>query len=195
MTSVNPPPESTAPPVWAQGLLTWLVPLASEESIPGRLLEEYREVERPSRGQWRADLWYLRQVGGLLCRVAWMFAIFNAAAVILRTILDTFAPPGSGPHAYQMRSSASTYSAVGIFLLAGIYAGYRTGRARGGVLAAATEWRASELSCSTPSFATIPPSSTSSTSPAVGTKPSGYPSSSRSLPRGWGYWAACAGSI
>jgi hypothetical protein len=67
-----------------------------------------------------------------------MFVVFNAAAVILRTILDTFAPPGFAPYSYQLRSSASTYLAVGTFLLAGSYAGYRMGRARAGVLAAVT---------------------------------------------------------
>ena len=121
----DPPlPDSSAPPSWAQELLTWLVPRSSEESIPGDLLEEYREAVRPSRGPWRANLWYLRQVGGFLCRLTWMFVVFNAAAVILRTIFDTFAPPGFAPHSYQLRSSASTYSAVGTFLLAGSYAGY-----------------------------------------------------------------------
>jgi hypothetical protein len=139
MTGIDPPlPDSGAPPSWAQELLTWLVPLASEETIPGDLLEEYREAVRPSRGQWRANLWYLRQVAGFLCRLTWMFVVLNAAALILRTILDTFAPPGFAPHSYQLRSSASTYSAVGTFLLAGSYAGYRMGRARAGMLAAVT---------------------------------------------------------
>jgi hypothetical protein len=139
MTLIDPPlPNSSEPPSWAQELLTWLVPRSSEESIPGDLLEEYREAVRPSRGKWRANLWYLGQVAGFLGRVTWMFVAFNAAAVILRTILDTFAPPGFAPHSYQLRSSASTYSAVGTFLLAGGYAGYRMGRARAGVLAAVT---------------------------------------------------------
>ena len=139
MTVIDPAlPDSSAPPSWAQELLTWLVPLSSEESIPGDLLEEYREAVRPSRGEWRANLWYLKQVAGFLCRLTWMFVVLNAAAVILRTIIDTFAPPGFGPHSYQLRSSASTYAAVGTFLLAGIYAGYRMGRANAGTLAAVT---------------------------------------------------------
>jgi hypothetical protein len=53
-------------------------------------------------------------------------------------MIDTFAPPGFGPHSYQFRSSASTYSAVGTFLLAGIYGGYRMGRANTGTLVAFT---------------------------------------------------------
>jgi len=139
MTTVDPSlRDSSAPPSWAQALLTWLVPLSSEESIPGDLLEEYREAVHPARGQWRADLWYFRQVVGFLCRLTWMFVVLHAAAVIVRTILDTFAPPGFGPHSYQLRSAASTYAAVGTFLLAGCYAGYRMGRARAGVLAAVT---------------------------------------------------------
>ena len=139
MTVIDPPlPDSSAPPSWAQELLTWLVPLSSEESIPGDLLEEYREAVCPSRGRWRANLWYLRQVAGFLCRLAWMFVMLNAAALILRTIFDTFAPPGFAPHSYQLRSSLSTYAAVGTFLLAGCYAGYRMGRANAGTLAAVT---------------------------------------------------------
>ena len=67
-----------------------------------------------------------------------MFVVLNAAALILRTIFDTFAPPGFAPHSYQMRSSLSTYAAVGTFLLAGCYAGYRMGRANAGTLAAVT---------------------------------------------------------
>jgi hypothetical protein len=139
MTGIDPPlPDFNAPPSWAQGLLTWLVPLSSAESIPGDLLEEYREAVLPSRGPWRANLWYIRQVVGFLCRLTWMFVVFNAAAVILRTIVDTFAPPGLAPDSYQLRSSASTYSAVATFLLAGSYAGYRMGRACAGALAAVT---------------------------------------------------------
>ena len=134
MTGIDRPlPDSSAPPSWAQELLTWLVPLGSEESVPGDLLEEYREAVRPSRGPWRANLWYLRQVAGFLWRLTWMFVVFNAAALILRTILDTFAPPGFAPHSYQLRSSASTYSAVGTFLLPPA-----PRRARAGVLAAVT---------------------------------------------------------
>jgi len=139
MTDIDPLlSHSSAPPAWTQELLTWLVPRSSEESIPGDLLEEYREAVRPSRGQWRANLWYVRQVAGFLCRLAWMFVALNAAALILRTILDTFVPPGFAPHSYQLRSSASTYSAVGTFLLAGIYGGFQMGRANTGTLVAVT---------------------------------------------------------
>jgi membrane-associated phospholipid phosphatase len=139
MTSIHSPStDSTEPPSWAQELLTWLVPRSSEESIPGDLLEEYREAVRPSRGEWRANVWYLRQVVGFLWPLAWMFVVLNASALVLRAILDTFAPPGFGPHSYQLRSSASTYAAVGTFFLAGLYAGYRMGRVRAGVLAAVT---------------------------------------------------------
>jgi hypothetical protein len=191
MTVIDPPlHDFSAPPSWAQELLTWLVPLSSEESIPGDLLEEYREAVRPSHGPWRANLWYLRQVVGFLCRLTWMFAVFNAAALILRAILDTFAPPGFAPHSYQLRSSASTDAAVITFLLAGCYAGYRMGRANSGTLAAFTASAVGHalalgfrLSWSMPSFGTIPPSSMSSTSLAAGAKPSACLSSSPSLLR------------
>ncbi len=129
--------HSGEPPVFAQDLLKWLVPVSSEESIPGDLLEEYRENVRPSRGERRANLWYFRQVAGFLWRLSWMFVILNATAWIVRSLFDTFAPPGLAPHSYQFRSALSTYSTVGTCLLAGLYAGYRTGQARAGLLTAA----------------------------------------------------------
>jgi hypothetical protein len=67
-----------------------------------------------------------------------MFAALTAAAIMLRTIADTFAPPDPGPAGYQLRSAMSTYSAIGTFLLAGLSAGYRTGRSVAGLLTAAT---------------------------------------------------------
>jgi hypothetical protein len=132
-------PDSSAggaPPAMAQHLLTWIVPVASHDSVPGDLLEEYRESVRPSRGKSRADLWYVRQVAGFLWRLSWMFALLTAVAVVLRTVVDTLAAPAPGPHAYQFRSTLSTYSAIGTFLLAGLYGGYHTGRTRAGVLTA-----------------------------------------------------------
>jgi len=135
MTAIDPPrPDASAPPLWAQELLRSLVPLSSEETIPGDLLEAYRDAVRPSRGRWRANLWYLGQVAGFLFRLAWVFVVLNAAAVILRTILDTFLPP----HSYQLRSAWSGNAAIATFLLAGIYGGYRVGRVRAGMLAAVT---------------------------------------------------------
>jgi hypothetical protein len=130
------PPGSPVPPLWARSLLSSLLPRMTEESVSGDLLEQYRETVFPGRGQSSANAWYLRQVASFLWRATWMFVAFTAAALILRTLADTFAPPGLAPHGYQLRSSLSTYAAVGTFLFAGLYAGYRTGQSRAGMLTA-----------------------------------------------------------
>jgi hypothetical protein len=132
----SPSVESGSPPLWAQSLLSSLLPRATGESVSGDLLEQYREVVRPARGGSRANAWYLRQVAGFLWRSAWMFALLFAAGAIIRTIADTFAPPGFAPQSYQFRSTLTTYSAIGTFLLAGFHAGYRTGQSSAGLLAA-----------------------------------------------------------
>jgi hypothetical protein len=49
------------PPRWAERLLRGLLTPANRDTITGDLLEEYREVIRPTRGAVRARLWYLRQ--------------------------------------------------------------------------------------------------------------------------------------
>lgn len=136
MTTIEP--HSSEPPAWAQEVLTWLVPASSEESIPGDLLEEYRDTVLPSRGRWRANVWYVRQVGGFLFRLAWIFILVNASAIILRTVHDTFAPPDFSPHSFQWMSMLSSYTAIATFMLAGAYSGYRLEHVRAAGVTAMT---------------------------------------------------------
>ena len=125
-----------APPLWAQSLLSSVLPRATEESVAGDLIAEYRDAILPACGERRADIWYLRQTVGFVWRATWMFILLHAALLMVRSLADVFAPPGFAPHSYQLRASLSTWSTIGTFLLAGIYGGYHTGRSSAGVLTA-----------------------------------------------------------
>jgi len=59
-------PVDDRPPRWAGRLLTLSLPARDRETIAGDLLEEYREVVLPTRGRWRAQLWYVRQALSLI---------------------------------------------------------------------------------------------------------------------------------
>jgi hypothetical protein len=54
------------PPRWAEWLLRVFLDPRDRKTITGDLLEEYREAVLPSRGQYRARLWYVRQVLSLI---------------------------------------------------------------------------------------------------------------------------------
>jgi len=136
MTSGADMPAAPVPPLWAQSLLSSVLPLATAESVSGDLLEEYRDAIVPACGKRRADIWYLRQLAGFLWRATWMFIVLHAALLIVRSVADVFAPPGFAPQSYQLRASLSTWSAISTFLLAGIYGGYRTGQSSAGLLTA-----------------------------------------------------------
>ena len=56
------------PPEVAELMLRGLLPLDMRETVSGDLLEEYRESRVPAAGEFRADLWYWRQVGGMWLR-------------------------------------------------------------------------------------------------------------------------------
>jgi hypothetical protein len=54
------------PPRWAEHLLRACLASRDRDTIAGDLLEEYREVVRPTRGRLAADIWYLTQVLSLI---------------------------------------------------------------------------------------------------------------------------------
>src|SRR5262249_49197012 len=92
MTSGSDMRATPLPPLWAQSLLSAVLPRATEESVSGDLLEEYCDAILPARGKRRADLWYLRQIAGFLWRATWMFIVLYAALLIVRGLADVFAP-------------------------------------------------------------------------------------------------------
>ena len=103
---------------------------ADIESIPGDLLEEYREVRRPSLGRWRADLWYGAQVLSVLWRLIWPCAAAISAAILLTLALPRGWNPGLVP-----APGVSVLDAVVLFG-AGCYGALRAGRAVTGIVTA-----------------------------------------------------------
>ena len=119
-----------SPPRWAYALLQSLLRPSDAESIPGDLLEEYREVKYPSRGHLRADAWYVRQVLSILWRVVWPFVVAIAALRILSFPL----PRGWNPSLVPAPGVSLLDGLV--FLWAGYYGSQRTGRVGTGILVA-----------------------------------------------------------
>jgi hypothetical protein len=62
--------HAVRPPLWAELGLRLLLQPEDAEPVSGDLLEEYRDSIYPSRGRWRANLWFVRQVAGFAWRGA-----------------------------------------------------------------------------------------------------------------------------
>jgi hypothetical protein len=103
---------------------------ADLESIPGDLLEEYREVRRPSLGQRRADLWYLSQVLSVVSRLMWPCV----AAIVAATVLSFVLPRGWNPGLVPA-PGVSLLDGVVLFG-AGCYGAMRGGRIVTGIVTA-----------------------------------------------------------
>jgi len=119
------------PPRWAQALLKSLLRPSDSESVPGDLLEEYREVRRPSLGRLRADAWYIEQMLSVLWRVAWPCVV----AIIVLRILSFPLPRGWNP-GLAPAPGLSLLDAL-IFVWAGYYGSQRTGRFSTGIVMSA----------------------------------------------------------
>ena len=119
-----------APPDWAERVLQAFLPSRAFESVSGDLLEEYRETIFPARGQRGADRWYLSQVMVYAWRSAGVWATLFAASFLVRTAIDWRLPTTD----FHLRSTVSTSLAFGIFLLAGFWAGWRSGSVRGAAI-------------------------------------------------------------
>lgn len=115
--------DTPAPPPLAEVLLRAFLTSRAFESVSGDLLEEYRETILGARGKRRADLWYVSQVLGYAWRNAGVWAILFASAFLVRTAVDWRMPTMD----FRSRSLVSTTLGVGIFVLAGFWAGSRTG--------------------------------------------------------------------
>src|SRR5262245_27194604 len=116
-------PVVDRPPRWAEWLLRAMLTARDRDTIPGDLLEEYREVILPARGRFRATLWYLRQVLSLVngltlgLTIGVVFGIWNLVATILLPLLE------------DSRLALVGFYGPMLFLwgLAGLIAGKRTG--------------------------------------------------------------------
>lgn len=134
VASVNAAPimtdTTTNPPRWAQALLGSSLRPSDFESIPGDLLEEYREVRRPSLGRLRADAWYIKHVLSVLWRVMWPCVI---AIATLRFI--AFPLPSGWNPSLVPSPGVSLLDAL-VFLSAGYYGSQRSGRLSTGIVVA-----------------------------------------------------------
>jgi hypothetical protein len=126
--------NDVVPPAWAERLLRLLLAPADREIVSGDLLEAYRDDVQPSRGRWRADLWYIRQVAWFAWRAAWVWGALLAAAVVGRDALDWWLSPTTE---FYARSLVSTYAAIGIFACAGLMAAWRSHSIAAGTLTGA----------------------------------------------------------
>jgi hypothetical protein len=121
---------NAAPPEWAERVLQAFLTSRSFESVSGDLLEEYRETIFPARGRHGADVWYLKQIIGYAWRSAGAWATLFAGAFLVRAAIDWRMPTTD----FHLRSTVSTLIALGIFLVAGFWAGARTGSMRTGAI-------------------------------------------------------------
>jgi hypothetical protein len=127
------PTVDPSPPPWAEYLLRSTLGARDVDTVSGDLLEEYREHIFTTREPRDADLWYVTQAVGFAARNAAAWALLFAAAFLARTALDWRVPT----HDFHARSAASTLLGVGIFLVAGLRAGSRSGSFSAGVVTGA----------------------------------------------------------
>jgi hypothetical protein len=118
------------PPGWAAALLRAFLRPSDLNRVSGDLLEEYRDTVYPRCGRQRADLWYERQVIGFVSRRTYVWAVVFAVAFIARTAIDWLLPTTD----FHLRSTLSTILGVGILLLAGFWAAFRSGSFAAGPL-------------------------------------------------------------
>ena len=128
------------PPELAEWILGGLLSLDMRETVSGDLLEEYRESRVPAVGEFRADLWYWRQVGGMWLRAyGWLVA----SAIVLHVVQDvfnTFRAPSGASYLDGLPTIVyavlSPLGLVGLVGLATAYGSWRAGRWQGGFAAA-----------------------------------------------------------
>jgi ABC-type dipeptide/oligopeptide/nickel transport system permease component len=103
------------------------------DDVSGDLLEEYRESIHPSRGQFRADMWYLGQVARFFWDSIGSWSALLSASYLARTALDWLAPTSD----FHLRSVTSTLIGAGILSISGFLAGWRARSLWAGMFAGA----------------------------------------------------------
>jgi hypothetical protein len=122
------------PPGWTDLLLRVSLPAGDFETVSGDLLEEYRESVCPARGRRRADIWFATQVLGFAWRNARLWVVLLALGFIARTAMDWLAPTAD----FHFRAILSTAIGAGVLLLAGFWAGSRSGLFAAGAIIGVT---------------------------------------------------------
>jgi hypothetical protein len=121
------------PPRCAEAVLELSLDRRDRESVSGDLLEEYRDTIVPERGKRAADVWYLRQAAGFVCRSHWMWALAMSGAFLIRTALDWRVPTTD----FAVRASVSSTAGIAILIAAGFAAAWRTRSFGAGAVAGA----------------------------------------------------------
>jgi hypothetical protein len=128
------------PPEVAETILRGLLPLDMCETVSGDLLEEYRESRVPAVGEFRADLWYWRQVGGMWLRAYWWLVVSAVVLHLVHDVFDAFRAPSGASYLDGLPTLVfavlSPVGLVGLVGLATAYGSWRTQRWQGGFVAA-----------------------------------------------------------
>jgi hypothetical protein len=141
MTTRDSDHSSTAirPPLWAEAVIPLLLPPIEAETVCGDLIEEYRETVYLTRGKWRADLWFVRQVSSFAWRGLMWGALLALAFLLHPTVIAGIWQPGGWPPRPGWQPNGIVLELAGIaitvFLLAARSA-WRIGYVRSGILAA-----------------------------------------------------------
>jgi len=128
------------PPELAEWILGGLLTLDMRETVSGDLLEEYRESRVPAVGEFRADLWYWRQVGGMWLRAYWWLVVSAILLHVVQDVFNTFRAPSGASYLDGLPTIVyavlSPLGLVGLVGLATAYGSWRAGRWHGGFAAA-----------------------------------------------------------
>jgi hypothetical protein len=90
-----------------------------------------RDTVVPERGIGAANVWYLRQVAGFVCRSHWMWAVAMSGAFLMRTAIDWRVPTTD----FAARASVSSTIGITILLAASFHAAWRARSIGAGILA------------------------------------------------------------
>jgi hypothetical protein len=122
---------SATPPAWAEALLRSIVARGDRDAVSGDLLEAYRDSIVPTRGQPRADRWYVGQVLGFVWRRTWLAGLLFGGAFVARSVLDWRVPTQD----FLLRSQVSTLTGASILLIVALLAAWRSGSLAAGPVA------------------------------------------------------------
>jgi len=124
------------PPRLAEALVRNVVEPRHRESLPGDLLEEYRDTIVDSLGASAADRWYVARALGFLWRAVWPWATLIAAILVARGLVDMLAPTHYVRGVVHPRSRVMGDALIAVWVSSGFVAAWRFGRIRSGVLVA-----------------------------------------------------------
>jgi hypothetical protein len=129
------------PPDVAERILRGLLPLEMRETVSGDLLEEYRESRVPAVGEFRADFWYWREVGGMWLRAYWWLVVSVVLLLVVSDVFNTFRAPSGASYLDGLprlvgAAISPVADVVGLIGLATVYGSWRTRQWQGGFVAA-----------------------------------------------------------